>query len=276
MNRNNSDYDQNRGHQAHSSFQTRRSEQYRHPEQHHKGYPQPHERFEDYGISAQGGYGNRGNFGDYDYQDDDMAGYRNESNQDVYGTYSTSRNYGNMGSYGGAQGFGSSRGGYASQRRPSEDSGSAFDSGMSSPNWQHDYNRGSRGYQSDLNYNSSSGYRNPGREETRGWLSDDRGSRWGSNRLSSGQDPYGDNMSDRFQGGRHGSSNYDRSDDQFYGSDRDNEERDGYYMGSSYSRISRGDYGSNDGNYGSLRKSDEEREFRPYGLSGYYSGGYGY
>lgn len=152
MNRNQNDrQDNSRG------FQTHRSERYRHPES-NNNY-----RFDDYGSSARGGYGNEGNTGTWGNQGNEMGGSRNTANQDTYGTYSTSRNYGNMGSYGGAQGFGTSRGGTIGQRHyGSADTDYNFDSGMGNPGEARgsDYSPAGRrayAYESDNNsYDSGS------------------------------------------------------------------------------------------------------------------------
>ncbi|GAB3539852.1 hypothetical protein GCM10027443_36920 [Pontibacter brevis] len=150
MNRNQNEHqDNSRG------FQTRRSERYRHPES-DNNY-----RFDDYGSSARGGYGNEGHSGTWGNQGNEMAGSRNTSNQDVYGTYSTSRNYGNMGSYGGAQGFGTSRGGNIAQRHyGSGNTGYNYTSGMGNPGEARDsdYSLGGHrvyGYQRDYDSHGS-------------------------------------------------------------------------------------------------------------------------
>ena len=99
MNSNFSD-DYNQG-----NYRTKRSDRYRHPERDSQRY-----RFDDYGDAAHGGYGNESYGGTFGNQGNEMAGSRNVANRGHH-TYSTSRNYGNMGSYGGAQGFGDYRGG---------------------------------------------------------------------------------------------------------------------------------------------------------------------
>lgn len=228
------------------NFETRRSERYRHPER-------DRHRFDDYGSPARGGYGN---------QDNEIGGSRHVPNRGMNSdTYSTSRNYGNMGSYGGAQGFGSERGGYASQHPDESRAGYNYYSGMGSPGQARRSNPNR-----STNYGGGSNYRSD----------DHRGNR-----------DFGRNRNDRDRYDSDPSGRYHRSDRGHYGFDEDNynagsgayrgSSRGGYgspnyggyegnYMGSGYSRSSRGDYGS----YGDSGYSNE-----PYGMSGYYSGGYG-
>ncbi|RDV13601.1 hypothetical protein DXT99_18870 [Pontibacter diazotrophicus] len=174
MNRNQNDrQDNSRG------FQTHRSERYRHPEN-DNNY-----RFDDYGSSARGGYGNEGHSGTWGNQGNEMAGSRNTANQDTYGTYSTSRNYGNMGSYGGAQGFGTSRGGTIGQRHyGSADTDYNFESGMGNPGEARgsDYSpAGRRAYAYESDYSSrSSGNDRYGAGSTRGFQDNNSGN-YGSN-----------------------------------------------------------------------------------------------
>ncbi|MFD3001541.1 hypothetical protein ACFS7Z_14315 [Pontibacter toksunensis] len=128
MNRN-----QNERHDNSGGYQTHRSEKYRHPER--DSNTGSNYRFDDYGSSARGGYGNESHSGTWGNQGNEMAGSRNVSNRGISNdTYSTSRNYGNMGSYGGAQGFGTARGGTIAQRHyGSESTNYNFESGMGNP-----------------------------------------------------------------------------------------------------------------------------------------------
>ncbi|MFT2007783.1 hypothetical protein ACMA1I_03845 [Pontibacter sp. 13R65] len=262
MNRHDSDYDQNRWQHSDEEFHTRRSERYRHPEQQHSTYSPQQERRGSYVSPDQGQYRSRSNYG---FQGDALGGYGSQLDQD--NSYSSSRNYGNMGSYGGAQGYGSSRGGYGSQHNQHDNDSRFYDSGRRN---MYDNNRNS-GYAGSQRYGGTSGYSNQGWEDNRG----SRGNQFnrGSNRTSASQDLYGSDTSRRFQGSRQNSYDFNDSDYNSY-RDRNQEAGYGYYMGSNSDRISRGDYGSNDGNYGSLRRPGEEQN-KPYGLSGYYSGGYG-
>ena len=236
------------------NFQTHRSERYRHPEQ-------DRYRFDDYGSSARGGYGNEGNAGTWGNQGNEMGGSRRVPgrgwNSD---TYSTSRNYGNMGSYGGAQGFGSERGGYSSQHPDESRTGYNYYSGMGSSG-QARQSRGS-------NYGESN-YRSDYRRDV----------------YSSDRDRYGSGSSGRYgraYGGRHASDEdrYNAGSEYYRGSSRGSYNSPNYggyegnYMGSGYSRSSRGDYGSGgSGSHGLYGGSGYSSE--PYGMSGYYSGGYG-
>ncbi|MFD2515351.1 hypothetical protein ACFSRY_15870 [Pontibacter locisalis] len=278
MNRNESD---RYGSNQQSGYQTHRSERFRHPER-SNDY-----RFDNYGSSARGGYGDEGHSGTWGNQGNEMGGSRNVSNRGMDDTYSTSRNYGNMGSYGGAQGFGSARGGSPSQRQ--DDSGSAYRyvSGMGSPmsrNRDQESGRSrSYGYQSDYDSHGS-GFKH-----------------------DANPDLYGSDTSRRFQGSDQGSYHFDRNRDQSrsgyssgssysgrYGSDRDRSDRDstsrssyssgssyssdrdrdnygssnyggsqGSYMGSGYNRTSDRDYGS--GNYGSMGSYDRGSSSMSYG-----------
>ncbi|MFD1186023.1 hypothetical protein [Pontibacter rugosus] len=224
-----------------SNYNTRRSDEYRHPEQ-NSNY-----RFDDYGSSARGGYGNESHTGTWGNQGNEMGGSRNTSNQDQYGSYSTSRNYGNMGSYGGAQGFGSSRGG---QHQQGSDynfySGRGSASGSRQGNIDPYSSDRSYGYQSDYDSHGS-GFRN-----------DDQ------------PDLYGSDTSRRFQGSSQDRYDFDADNyNQGSGSYRSNQNADrggysnrgsnsssnyggsqGNYMGSGYSRNNDSDY--NQGNYGSM------------------------
>lgn len=243
---NRADRDENRG------FKTHRSERYRHPEQDSSYH------FDDYGSSARGGYGNESHTGTWGNQGNEMGGSRNTSNQGMSDTYSTSRNYGNMGSYGGAQGFGDSRGGYSSQR----ERGHEYDSGMGSRDNSGQGRRRSYGYESDYDSHGS-GYK-----------------------YDSHPDLYGSDTSRRFQGssgqGRYDfdRDNYNQGSGSFRSSDRDrNRGRDyrgsssssnyggsqGSYMGSGYNRSSNRDY--NSGNYGSMGSYDSGSSDRSYGES---------
>ncbi|GAA4437852.1 hypothetical protein GCM10023188_32530 [Pontibacter saemangeumensis] len=231
------------------SFQTHRSERYRHPEQ-------DRYRFDDDRRTARGGYGNEGNTGTWGNRGNEMGG---------------SRNYGNMGSYGGAQGFGTSRGGYASQHPDESRSGYNYYSGMGS---------------------AGQGTRDRGGSSGGGYRSEDR---WGSDRnrpASSGssRDLYGSDTFRRFGGPGQGRYDFKR-DDYNAGSNsyRGSSGRGGYnspnyggsegnYMGSGYSRSSQQEYNSgNRGDYDSsgLYEGSGYSYDQPYGMSGYYSGGYG-
>ncbi|PRY11281.1 hypothetical protein CLV24_11176 [Pontibacter ummariensis] len=264
MNRNQSDrYGNNSG------FQTHRSERYRHPENDNMN------RFDDYGASRQGTYRNEGNSGNWGSRGNDMGGSRNTSNQDIYGTYSTSRNYGSMGSYGGAQGFGSSRGGYASQRRYDSDTNFNADSGRGSYNQRNQSNYSPAGHRA---YGYQSDY-------------DSHGSNMGSN---SGNDLYGSSTSRRFQGSDQGRYNFDRDNRNsgsgyrdMYGTDRNSRDSynspnyggsEGNYMGSGYNRTTGGNYGSDEGNSRSsdfYNRMNMNRGTGEYGRSDYYRGPYG-
>ncbi|MBC5991233.1 hypothetical protein [Pontibacter cellulosilyticus] len=229
------------------SYQTRRSEKYRHPER------DTNYRFDDYGASARGGYGNESYGGTWGNQGNEMGGSRNVSGRGD--TYSTSRNFGNMGSYGGSQGYGSSRGGYPSQRSGSSDSLYHYESGMGSGSSS---GRRSYGYSSDYDSHGS-----------------------GYNYDDNPEDLYGSDVSRRFQGSDQGRYNFDRdrsrgqrgmSDSSNYW-DRDNYGSSNYggsegnYMGSGYNRSSRG---SSMGDYGSMGSYDSGSSSSSRGS---YSGG---
>ncbi|OKL38776.1 hypothetical protein [Pontibacter flavimaris] len=228
-------YDRNENH----GYRTHRSERYRYPER-DSSY-----RFDDYGSSARGGYGNEGHSGTWGNQGNEMGGSRNTGNQD---TYSTSRNYGNMGSYGGAQGFGDYRGG----RHP-QGSDYNFYSGASSGGERSNRGSGPRshGYESDYDSHGST-------------FQNDSNSRL-----------YGSDTSRRFQGSDQGRYDFDRGSSNrgsgsFRGSDRDSNRgysgyggSEGGYMGSGYNRTTRGDYGT--GNYGSMGSYDRGSSSMSYG-----------
>ncbi|WP_242928779.1 hypothetical protein [Pontibacter vulgaris] len=219
-----------------SGYHTHRSERFRHPESSsERNLP------ENYGNR------NRGSWSDMSRSSDRFAQPHRESRQDIAGTYSTSYNYGNMGSYGGAQGFGDIRGGRPSQRHYDSDTHLNFDSGMGSP--QHARQEGyapsghrSYGYQSDYD---SHGMGSSGKESQRESYS-----------------------SDRFQG-----SQQDRSE---FNTDRNRpsgySQEQGNYMGSGYNRTTRSEPR---GDYGSLGRYESNRYDEPYGMSGFYRGGYG-
>lgn len=230
-------------------YRTHRSERYRHPER-DSSY-----RFDDYGSSARGGYGNESYSGTWGNQGNEMGGSRNVSGRGEM--YSTSRNFGNMGSYGGAQGFGSSRGRYPSQRQGSSDSYYHYESGMG-PRSGSSSGRRSFGYSSDYDSHGT-GYRHDDNPE----------------------DLYGSDVSRRFQGSDQDRYRFDRdrsqsrsgmSDSSNYW-DRDNFGSSSYggsegsYMGSGYSRSTRG---SAMGDYGSMGSYDSG-----YGSMGRSGGGYG-
>jgi hypothetical protein len=206
MNSHESDYNQNR-HQ--DGFQTHRSERYRHPE---RGTQQ---RFDDYGSPARGGYGNESQQGTWGNQGNEMGGSRRYTDINVtpYDRFEQSRNYGNMGSYGGAQGFGDMRGGQ-------HDSDHPFDSGTSQRRSYSNEGRGSMG---------NRGYR----EERRDYS---RHNRYGSNR----EDLYGHELSRRFEG-QGGQERYDFERDDYFSSNYGDDQ--GNYMGSGYNRDTRSRYG---------------------------------
>ncbi|MCC9167512.1 hypothetical protein [Pontibacter harenae] len=232
--------------------QTRRSDRYRHPER-DNDY-----QFDDYGSSARGGYGNESNSGTWGNQGNEMGGSRNVSNQDIYDTYSTSRNYGNMGSYGGAQGFGTPRGGYPQQRHYDSDTNFNFDSGMGSPREarnSHYSPGGYRAYQGDEVYGSDRGMGNTDNREL-----------------------YGSDTSRRFQGDSQNRYDFDRDNNRRNSSNYGGAE--GNYMGSGYDRSSRSEYSRDRDNYGSRDRYNRDARHSgyndtPYGTNGYYSGGHG-
>ena len=233
------------------SYQTHRSERYRHPEQDSSRY-----RFDDYGDAAHGGYGNESYSGTFGNQGNEAAGSRHVANRG-FGTYATSQNYGNMGSYGGAQGFGSSRAGYGSQRM--FHTGSRFDSG-------HGRNRGEAAYDRESDQHRRYGYMSDYDSHGQSAGSYDRR----DNEL------YGDYTPRRFRGADQGHYNFDRDDDNTPGYSRDR----GNYMGSGYERTARrNEYGSTRGDYGSagqyMGRTSSSSYDEPYGMSGYYRGGYG-
>jgi hypothetical protein len=205
-------------------FHTHRSERYRHPE-HDSG-----QRFENYGSSARGSYGDESNQGRRGSQGNEMGGSRRytDINLTPYDRFEQSRNYGSMGSYGGAQGFGDTRGGH-------HDSGHPFDSGTGSQRRYSDEGRGSMG---------SRGYREEGRGYGKGRSHD-----------SSSEDLYGHDTSRRFQGSDRQSS-YDFERDDYYSSNYGDDQ--GNYMGSGYQRETESRYGS--GDYGSSGFIDQDRQ----------------
>lgn len=233
MNRNQSDRYGDTG-----NYQTPRSDRYRHPEQDNN-----------YGSQTRGGYGNQGN---------DRGNSRNVANHSMNeDTYSTSRNYGNMGSYGGAQGFGSERGGqHPSQRNDS--SGYNFYSGMGSPD---------EARQSNLSSPGNNSNRYGGRYD-----SDSRGSDRGMSSNSGNRDLYGNDTSRRFEGSDQGRYDFDNDN---YNSHSYGGGSRGNYMGSGYDRDAQGrdNYsgfrGSRDGYaHSGGNGSTSER----YGMSGYFGG----
>jgi hypothetical protein len=196
-------------------FHTRRSERYRHPEHDSR------RRFEDYGSSSRGGFGNESRQGSWEGRGNEMGDSGRYSNINITdsNSYSTSRNFGNMGSYGGAQGFGDMRGGR-------HDSDHPYDSGMGQQRRQSDEGRGSLG---------GRGYREEGRDYR-------RHDRYGSDR----EDLYGREVSRRFEG-QHGQESYDFERDDYYSSNYGDDQ--GNYMGGGYNRDSRSRY--SEGDYGS-------------------------
>ena len=229
MNRFDSDRDYGRHEE---DFHTHRSERYRHPES-DSDY-----RFDDYGSSARGGYGNEGDWDTWGNQGDDRAGGRSRyTNINITDsdTFDTSRNYGNMGSYGGAQGFGDITGGR-------HDSDHPFDSGMGS-------SRMNRGIERDRGYSS---FGNESRDRG-GFHRGDYGS---------GEDLYGHDTSRRFQGNS-GQRGYNVERDDYYSSNYGDDQ--GNYMGSGYHRTSRGEYGPS-GDYGSMGRMEQGRRDRDSGM----------
>jgi hypothetical protein len=236
MNRFDSDRDYGR---QEEDFLTRRSERYRQPE------GDMDYRYDDYGSSARGGYGNEGDWDTWGNQGDDRTGGRSRyTNINITDsdTFDTSRNYGNMGSYGGAQGFGDIRGGR-------HDSGHPFDSGM-------DSSRMNRGWERD---SSTRGYSSFGNEslDRGGHHREDYGSRG-----YSGNELYGRDTSRRFQGNS-GQSGYNVERDDYYSSNFGDDQ--GNYMGSGYNRTSRGEYGPI-GDYGSTGRMEQGPQNRDSGM----------
>ncbi|MBF9254537.1 hypothetical protein I2I11_14630 [Pontibacter sp. 172403-2] len=236
MNRNQSDRYGDTGH-----YQTHRSERYRHPEQDNN-----------YGYQSRGSYGNQGNNPDSS---------RHTANRSMNDPYSTSRNYGSMGSYGGAQGFGTARGGqHPSQRNDS--SGYNYFSGMGSPDEARQSNLNSPGYNSNMysgrsNYNSGNSAYN-------------RGSDRGMSSNSGNRNLYGNDTAHRFE-----SNDLNRSGNDNYGSHSYGGSSRGNYIDSGYDRDVRnrdnysGFWGSRDGYaHGGDTGSTSER----YGMSGYFGG----
>ncbi|NDK55840.1 hypothetical protein [Pontibacter fetidus] len=245
-------YNQHRYENDRGSFHTHRSERYRNPDQYSEG------SFD----SNRHADRDRANYGNDFYRSSQRRNPQDWNPEHIanrgLSTYATARNYGNMGSYGGAQGFGSSRGGYSSQRQ-SSDMGSGFSSGhgrYERTNYGRGTNQGrSRGYENDY--------------DSHGQNSDNYSYERGSNR-----DLYGDYTSRRFQGSHQDRYDFDRDEyrTRSYGGDRGN------YMGSGYERTPRrNEYGSTRGDYGSsgryLGRSTGSYD-QPYGMSGYYQGGY--
>ncbi|MDX5423100.1 MAG: hypothetical protein LPK07_06870 [Hymenobacteraceae bacterium] len=222
MNRYSSDRDYG---QHESSFQTHRSERYRHPERDY-GH-----RFDNYGTPARGDYGNERSQRTWGSQRNEMGTSRRYEDIHVtpYDRFEQSHNYGNMGSYGGAQGFGDIRGGH-------HDSGHPYDSGTGSSR------RYSEGRSLSSGYGGNRGEsRNYGRSNQR---QDDYGRR--SYYDADREDLYGREASRRFQGSRE-HDRYDFERDDYYSSNYGDDQ--GNYMGSGYHRTSRGKYGP--GDYGS-------------------------
>ncbi len=209
-------------------------------------------QYERYRQDLPDNYGNRNRNRDFDSQGNDMGSNfpRRESRQDIYGTYSTSMNYGNMGSYGGAQGFGDMRGGTPSQRHYDSDTHYNFDSGMGSP--QHAREEGYT----------------PGGHRTYGYQSDyDSHGMGSSSNRNARREMHGPDETRRFQSSQqdHYNSNRDEYRSPNYGGPRG-------YMSSGYDRTTRGE---SQGDYGSLGRYESNRYDEPYGMSGYYRGGYG-
>jgi len=242
MNRNQSD----RYSDAENS-RTHRSERYRHPDEDNN-----------YGSRSRGGDGNQAN---------DRGNPRNVANHSMNeDTYSTSRNYGNMGSYGGAQGFGSDRGGQHPAQR-NDSSGYNYYSGMGSPDETRQRNLSSPGSSSNM-YGGRGSYDSDNRRYSRG---SDRG--MSSN--SGNRDLFGNDTSRRFEGSDQGHYNFDNDN---YNSHSYGGDSRGNYMGSGYNRNAQGrdnysGFGSSGGGYmsGGSHGSTSDR----YGMSGYFEGNRG-
>ncbi|MEJ8757015.1 hypothetical protein WG947_08415 [Pontibacter sp. H259] len=233
------------------NYQPNRSEQYRQPGQRNRQY-----HFDDYGDAAHGGYGNEGYSGTWGNQGNERGGSRNVANRGL-STYDTGRNYGNMGSYGGAQGFGSTRGGFSNQR--SSHAGSQFDSGHG----RQAYANQDRGYDQPRHYGYQSDYDSHGQNSEN----------YRYNR--SNRNIYSDYPTRRYQDTGHTRQGYERDNYSTGGFGRDR----GNYMSSGYERNPRrSEYGSTRGDYGSARqyigRSSGSFSDEPYGMSGYYRGGY--
>ncbi|WP_018478647.1 hypothetical protein [Pontibacter roseus] len=226
--RENRNYGQHEG-----DFHTHRSDRYRHPES------DSNYGHNAYGSSARGGYGHQGNY---------RAGGRgNYSNINITDsdTYSTSRNYGNMGSYGGAQGFGDIRGGRHTSDHP-------FDSGMGS---SQAYMGRERERETDRGDNPR-GYSSFGNE------SYSRGGSYGRGQSGYGgrnqEDLYGHDTSRRFQGSA-GQSRYDFERDDYYSSNYGDDQ--GNYMGGGYHRMTQSNYGAGDyGSSGHMERGNQGRD----------------
>jgi hypothetical protein len=240
-----------RNERSQRNYHAQRSEHYRHPDQDNSRYS-----FDDYGDAAHGGYGNEGYTGTFGNQGNEAGGSRHVANRGSE-TYATSQNYGNMGSYGGAQGFGSSRAGYGSQR--TSHTGSQFDSG-------HGRSRSNTDFEREHDHHRRYGY-----------MSDyDSHGQNSGNYDSREHDLYGDYTSGRSQRPDQRNYNFDRDNytTHSFGGDRGN------YMGSGYERTTRrNEYGTNRGDYGSSGqympyRSGRDNYNEPYGMSGYYRGGY--
>ena len=169
-------------------------------------------------------------------------------------TYDTARNYGNMGSYGGAQGFGSERGGYPHHRAAGM--GSEFESGMG-----------------EMRYTDRGSAHREEQPRRFGYLSDydSHGQNTGSY-----QHDRGDRTRSYTSGRQQEHSNYEPENyrSYSYGGDR------GSYMGSGYERTPRSnEYGATRGDYGTtgqyMGRYSSNTYDEPYGMSGYYRGGYG-
>jgi hypothetical protein len=232
MNRNQSDqYNRN------EDFHTRRSERYRHPES------SSNYRFDDYGASARGGYGNEGYGGTWGNQGNEMGGSRNFSASDRSGRQSSSR------AHNADRGYGSRERDYSPQNTQRSktlyhyESGKGYGPGSSSAHrsygYHSDYDSHGTGYRHDSNpedlYGSEVSRRFQGSDQGRYQLDSDR--------LQS----RGPRMSDRsnyWDRDNFGSSSYDRSE--------------GNYMGSGYDRSTRGSRG---GDYGSMGSYDSRSSY---------------
>ncbi|MBC5772991.1 hypothetical protein H8S95_02860 [Pontibacter sp. KCTC 32443] len=240
------------------SYQTHRSERYRHPDQ-----DMSSSRSSDYRSSDRDR--DRTSYSNEFYRSSQRRSPQDWDPQHVANrgltTYDTARNYGNMGSYGGAQGFGSERGGFSHHR--SSDMGSEFESGMGESRYS-DRGRGQSASQG-RRYGYQSDYDSHGQNSDNYRYEDSSRSQHDNYTSRRRQDP------------DHSRPGYERGDynTRSFGGDR------GKYMGSGYERTPRSnEYGATRGDYGSAGQYMGTRfggssYDEPYGMSGYYRGGYG-
>ena len=247
-------YNQNRYDADRDSYNTNRPERYRQPEQ-----GTERNTFDNYRSEGRGNV----SYGNDFYRSSQRRSPQDWNPEHIanrgMSTYDTARNYGNMGSYGGAQGFGSERGGYPHHR--TTDIGSEFESGMGE---QH-YGNQNQGRRSDQNrrYGYQSDY------DSHGQNSDN----YRYERSNEGL--YDDYASRRYRDTGHRGAGYERDSytTHSFGGDRGN------YMGSGYERTARNtEYGATQGDYGKagqyMGRFSSSTYDEPYGMSGYYRGGY--